>query len=120
MPALFTRIESLFIFAVAVIAYAHFNLSWWTFTLLFLVPDITMLGYLRNARIGAVVYNIGHSYFIPVGLLALYWFVSGMNVTMLWALPVGLIWAAHIAFDRVLGFGLKHTSGFKDTDLGRL
>ncbi len=120
MPTLFTRIESLFILALAVGAYAHFELSWWTFGILFLVPDISMLGYLRNARIGAIVYNIGHSYFMPVGMLALYWFAGSLNIQAEWALPVGLIWGAHIAFDRALGFGLKYPTGFKDTDLGKL
>ena len=115
MPSLFTRLESLFILVLAVIAYAHFDLSWWTFGLLFLVPDISMLGYLRNARVGAIIYNLAHSYFMPIGVLALSWFAH-----VEWALPVGLIWGAHIAFDRALGFGLKYPTGFKNTDLGRL
>jgi len=33
---------------------------------------------------------------------------------------VGLLWAFHIAGDRVLGYGLKFTSGFQDTHLGRI
>jgi len=35
-------------------------------------------------------------------------------------LPIALIWFAHIGIDRALGYGLKYTSGFKDTHLGRL
>jgi hypothetical protein len=31
----------------------------------------------------------------------------------------GLIWIAHIGFDRALGYGLKYPTGFGDTHLGR-
>ena len=34
------------------------------------------------------------------------------------ALALGLIWLAHIGFDRALGYGLKSASGFRDTHLG--
>lgn len=30
---------------------------------------------------------------------------------------LALIWTAHIGFDRLLGFGLKYATGFKDTHL---
>jgi hypothetical protein len=30
------------------------------------------------------------------------------------------IWTAHIGFDRALGYGLKDTSGFKNTHLQRI
>jgi hypothetical protein len=32
----------------------------------------------------------------------------------------GLIWIAHIGFDRALGYGQKYSSGFGDTHLGRI
>ena len=35
-------------------------------------------------------------------------------------ISVALIWAAHIGFDRALGYGLKHQSGFSDTHPGRI
>ncbi len=35
-------------------------------------------------------------------------------------LPLALILFAHIGIDRLLGFGLKYPSGFKDTHLQRL
>jgi hypothetical protein len=38
---------------------------------LFLVPDASMLGYLVNARAGAVCYNIVHSYLLPLGIATL-------------------------------------------------
>ena len=36
------------------------------------------------------------------------------------ALPFALIWAAHIGFDRTLGYGLKSDAGFAQTHLGRI
>jgi hypothetical protein len=36
------------------------------------------------------------------------------------AISVSLVWFAHIGMDRLLGYGLKHTSGFRDTHLGRI
>jgi hypothetical protein len=37
-----------------------------------------------------------------------------------WCAFAGLLWAFHIAGDRVLGYGLKFASGFQDTHLGRI
>ena len=43
---------------------------------------------------------------------------------MLWdsdtAVQIALIWLAHIGFDRLLGYGLKYPTGFKDTHLQRV
>ena len=35
-----------------------------------------------------------------------------------WAGPI--VWAAHIGADRMLGFGLKYPTAFKDTHLQRV
>ena len=35
-------------------------------------------------------------------------------------LAVGLIWAAHVGFDRALGYGLKYPDGFGMTHLGSI
>jgi hypothetical protein len=37
----------------------------------------------------------------------------------MWLLPYGLIWIVHIGMDRMLGFGLKYPTGFKETHLQR-
>jgi hypothetical protein len=74
-----------------------------------------MLGYVVGTRVGAVVYNVFHTYALPAALAA-YGLVGGSTV----AGSVALIWLAHIGMDRMLGYGLKYSSGFKDTHLGRL
>jgi hypothetical protein len=56
-----------------------------------------------------------HTYALPA-ILAAYGLVGGSTV----AVSVALIWLAHIGMDRMLGYGLKYSGGFKDTHLGRL
>lgn len=102
----FQRIESLFIFALACAVYYHFGFSWILFFLLMLAPDVFFAGYLINPKVGMRVYNIGHIYATPMILIALH-YLAGLPH----ALPIAIIWIAHIAFDRVLGFGLKYEPG---------
>lgn len=96
-------------------AYAHLGGSWLVFALLFLTPDLSMLGYLVGPRIGAVAYNAGHSHLLPASLAALA-LVLGSQTALLGA----VIWIAHIGFDRFAGYGLKYGSRFFDTHLGRV
>ncbi len=84
---------------------------------MFLVWDLSMLGYLASPRLGAILYNAGHSYLGPVGLLALTWMVAD---DARWAEFVALSWAFHIAIDRLLGYGLKFTDRFTHTHLGEI
>lgn len=95
----------------AVGTYAWLGASWWLFAILFLVPDLSMVGYLRGPRLGAAIYNAGHWYVLPAILIALGLATDG-TITL-----IGLIWAAHIGFDRALGFGLKYAEGFKANHL---
>jgi hypothetical protein len=78
----------------------------------FLLPDLSMLGYLKNPRFGAFCYNTVHNYAAPtvLGLL------SFAHVP--YSLTAARVWAAHIAFDRTLGYGLKDPSSFSFTHLG--
>lgn len=91
------------------------NFDWWWLPILFLAPDITMAGYLINSRIGAILYNLGHSLIGPVLLVAIY--IANDSQLVLFA---ALIWLFHILIDRAFGHGLKHTTGFKHTHLGKI
>jgi hypothetical protein len=108
---LLQRLEGLAALGLGVAAYSWLGQSWWIFALLFLVPDIAMLGYLRSARLGALSYNLGHTYIAPA-LLAL----AGLALGPL-AHGLAAIWVAHIGFDRLLGYGLK-LGAFEQTHLG--
>ena len=36
------------------------GLPWWAFVLLLITPDVSMVGYMRGPRVGAIVYNVAH------------------------------------------------------------
>jgi hypothetical protein len=113
-PALVLRLEAAAALICACTAYHLLGGSWGGFAALFLAPDLAMLGYLAGARTGAITYNAAHSYLGPAVLAA-----AGAGLDAHAALLVACIWAAHVGFDRMLGYGLKYATAFGDTHLGR-
>ena len=111
-PSLLLRIEETALLLASLFAYQHLHYSWLLFAILFLIPDLFMLGYLLNSRAGAATYNLAHTLTLPLALL----FLSYLRHWPLTA-SIALIWTAHIAFDRLLGYGLKYPTFFKDTHL---
>ena len=114
------RLEGLAALTAAALLYQHFGLRWFWFGVLFLAPDLSMLGYLAGARIGARIYNLAHSYAAAAIVLAAGLIADLTGAPRLSLLGVGLIWCAHIGFDRVLGYGLKSPEGFRFTHLGKI
>lgn len=112
LPRWLLRLEGAAVFAVALGIYSVYGAGWWWWIGIFLAPDLTMLGYLRGPRLGAATYNMAHTYVTPLVLGGL---AFALKASM--AGSIALIWVAHIGFDRMLGFGLKHPSGFRDTHL---
>lgn len=111
-PAMLVRVESAIALAVAIVLYRHIHGSWLLFAVLFLWPDLLMLGYLVSIRTGAALYNLAHTLLMPLLLGA-----ASLLTTRRSLLPFALIWVAHIMFDRALGYGLKYPTFFKDTHL---
>jgi hypothetical protein len=111
-PALLLRVEEACLLIAALLVYAHMHFSWPLFAALFLAPDLFMLGYLANPRFGAALYNLAHVLFLPLGLSAVAFATSRPHLT-----AISIIWFSHIAFDRLLGYGLKYPAHFKDTHL---
>jgi hypothetical protein len=109
------QLEGAAVMLMAVYAYHAIGGPWLWFGAFFLVPDLSMLGYLGGVRAGAVVYNVVHTYVLPFVLLLLWLIVREIDV-----LQVVAIWVAHIGTDRMLGFGLKDLTGFKHTHLQRV
>ena len=110
---LWLRLEGVMALLLATYLYAHQGGSWLAFAVLFFAPDASVAGYLAGPRIGAALYNVAHSYVGPL-ILAATLLSAGIG------LPLALVWAAHIGFDRALGYGLKYPSAFGDTHLGRI
>jgi len=111
-PAILLRVEEAILLAVTIFTYQRLHHSWPFFAILFLAPDLFMVGYLLNPRLGAALYNLVHTLSLPFVLLLtgylLHWHVAP---------ALSLIWIAHIALDRLLGYGLKYPTFFKDTHL---
>jgi hypothetical protein len=114
-PAALLRVEGAVLLALSVLFYSLGGMSWALFLLLVLAPDLSMLGYLKGSRAGALFYNLGHASLIPAVLVAF-----GMLAGRPLYVSLGLIWFAHIGFDRMMGFGLKYPTRFRDTHLGRI
>ena len=110
------RVENACVALALIFAYHHFGAGWGLFALLILAPDLSALGYIISKRVGAICYNLAHSYTWPAILIALGVFPSGTVAT----LEIGLIWAAHIAIDRAIGYGLKSQEDHHETHLGRM
>ena len=112
-PRNLLRIEGLCLFASSVWAYSQTGLSWWTFAGGILLPDLGMVGYIRNSTLGAALYNTVHTESLPVLLLCTGYARGRRDV-----LGAALIWLAHINMDRMFGFGLKYGTAFGHTHLG--
>ncbi|MCC6522325.1 MAG: DUF4260 domain-containing protein [Polyangiaceae bacterium] len=110
-PRALLRAEGALALVAALVAYRYLGASWGVFAALFLVPDLSLLGYLAGPRAGALTYNAAHSYLGPASLA-----LAGLAVPQL--LPFAMIWVAHVGFDRALGYGLKYARAFGATHLG--
>ncbi len=109
------RLEGAALLLLGVLGYALTYDGWLLFVVLILAPDLSMLGYAAGPRWGAVVYNTAHTTTLPAIVVA-----SGLLATAPLAVSIGGIWLAHIGLDRLIGYGLKYASGFRDTHLNRV
>jgi hypothetical protein len=109
------KLEEAAITAVSIYFLSRYNLGLpaWVLALLFFSPDLSMLAYLVNTRVGAFTYNLFHHRGLALALLAT-GFLLHLDVLM----TGGLLLFAHSSFDRMLGFGLKFSDDFKHTNLG--
>ncbi|MGE7954123.1 DUF4260 domain-containing protein [Lysinibacillus xylanilyticus] len=108
-------LEYVVAFLVTVFFYWHFDFSFVYFGLFLLLPDVSMLGYMVNTKVGALFYNIGHSLMLPAILL-----IIGFVTMSTPLLMVSIIWLAHIFLDRALGYGLKYDEAFTKTHLQQI
>ncbi len=114
-PVLVQRVENAAIAAVAAALFIKLDFGWWWLLVLFLVFDLSMLGYLAGPRTGAKIYNLVHAYAVP-GILG----VIAIAGDVRWAAFVALLWAFHIGVDRTFGYGLKFPDRFGHTHLGEV
>ncbi|MGK7389803.1 MAG: DUF4260 domain-containing protein [Candidatus Cyclobacteriaceae bacterium M2_1C_046] len=98
------------------LAYAmtlYLGFEWWLFFAWLLAPDLSMIGYAVNSKVGAGIYNLAHHQGIAVAFI-----ITGtvmLNPVISFA---GWLLFGHSAMDRAFGYGLKFTDHFKHTHLG--
>ena len=112
---LLQRLEWAAVLAAAIAGYLFLGGSWQLFVILILAPDLAMLGYLAGPVVGAAVYNAFHILVWPVIM-----FLAGLYAGEAILMQIAAVWTAHIAMDRALGYGLKLSTGFTDTHLGKI
>lgn len=95
--------------------FAQTELPIWLAILVFFAPDLSFTGYAFGPRTGAICYNCVHIYGFGALFLAL-----GAALTAPTLTALGALWLAHSGFDRMLGYGLKSSRGFKMTHLGKI
>jgi hypothetical protein len=109
------RAEAIAIFVAGVIAYLRLGgHPLWLLPLL-VVPDLSMIGYVRSPAVGAVTYNLVHNLLVALLLLAVGWLAAIAPLGL-----AGAVLVAHVGMDRALGYGLKLPTDFRDTHLGRI
>lgn len=109
------KLEELAQFLVGIAFFSQLQYVWWVFPALLLTPDIGMIGYLFNTKVGAITYNLFHHKGIAIAFAILGYFYQ-----LDWALLVGVILFSHAALDRIFGYGLKYQDNFKHTHLGTI
>ena|SRR5699024_6581893 len=115
MTKVFLHIEGLAVLLVCLYFYQWLNFSWILFIILLFTPDLAALGYLIHVKIGAILYNIVHTYTFSLIIVMIGFYIPNDIF-----LAVGLICTAHIGMDRLCGFGLKYPTAFKDTHFNRI
>ena len=106
------KLEEVAIFGLSLFMYTQLPYGWGLYAILILAPDVSMLGYVINTRVGSRVYNTFHHR----GLALLLWgvgYVVGGSVVML----IGVILFSHASLDRIFGYGLKFADDFQHTHL---
>lgn len=107
------RLEEGLMFVLAVYLNTLLPFKWWWYWVFFLTPDLGMVGYLINNRMGALLYNLFHHKGIAIGF-----YLVGIFTTNQVLMFIGLLLFGHSSFDRVFGYGLKYQDSFHNTHLG--
>lgn len=107
------KLEELGQFLFSIVLFSQLDYAWWVFPVCILLPDLSMLGYLVNPKIGAWSYNLFHHKLLAIVILVLgYWIDYPLIILS------GIILFGHSSMDRFFGYGLKFEDNFKHTHLG--
>jgi len=107
------KLEELFMFGLSIFLFSKLDFAWWWYPLLILTPDLSMIGYLINPEVGAMIYNFIHHKALGISI-----FVIGIIFASQPLQLAGLILFGHSSMDRMSGYGLKYSDSFQHTHLG--
>jgi|SRR5579871_571333 len=107
------KLEEAAMFLLSIYLFAQLHFTWWWYPLLILTPDMSMIGYMVNNKVGAFCYNIVHHKAIAIAI-----YIAGLYFKNETVQLIGLILFGHSSMDRMMGYGLKYEEGFKFTHLG--
>lgn len=113
------KLEELAMLAFCILVLWLFHAEWWVYLALLIAPDISMLGYLVNNKVGAWSYNLFHHKGVAILFFILGFLFLDNNIGIYFH-AIGIAMFGHSSMDRFFGFGLKTTEGFKFTHLGKL
>src|SRR5690242_14369774 len=107
------KLEEAMMFVSSLLFFESHDFSWTWFAILFLAPDLGMIGYLVNSKTGAITYNIAHHKGLAIVI-----YLSGIYFSVPQLQFAGILLFAHSSFDRIIGYGLKYPDSFHSTHLG--
>ena len=119
-PNTIQRVENGLIAALAMTATIIIDSGLWWFPLaVFLVFDLSMVGYVLSPAVGAFWYNAIHTYTWPAILAVIAHLTSDPSSSLsTWLALIALAWTFHVGVDRMLGYGLKLPDAYTHTHLG--
>jgi hypothetical protein len=109
------RLEGAAAFAAGLALYGWLGGAWLVVLPLLLVPDLSVIGYLRGPRLGAFTYNVVHNWALGLAVLGI-----GLATDIAPIAIAGAVLIAHVGMDRAAGYGLKLSTSFHDTHMGRI
>jgi len=107
------KLEEVAQFALSMFLFANLPFVWWVYPALLLLPDVSMLGYLMNAKVGAFSYNLFHHKALSIAVGVAGVVLQNNELTL-----AGTLLFGHSSMDRLMGYGLKYGTGFTNTHLG--
>ncbi len=107
------KLEELGQFVLSIILFSQLDYAWWVYPAVILLPDLSMIGYAVNTKIGAWLYNFFHHKLVAITFLGI-----GFALDQSLVILFGVILFGHSAMDRIFGYGLKFTDDFKNTHMG--
>jgi len=106
------KLEEVMFFILGIYFFSELSFPWWVLAAAILLPDLGMLGYVIDTKVGAWVYNVVHHRGINLMVL-----LGGRFLDNDWVVLIGVILFTHSSLDRIFDYGLKYTDDFKHTHL---